>query len=450
MTHNESQPVPTRGGTAATELSETVGSKQATIMGFPWPFYLASLVVIIAAIFLNVMPVNIVSGMAIAMIIGGALKYVGDSIPVFNTFGGGSLLCIVVPALIVFTGALPQEFADLADSFYNELGFSELVVTGLIVGSILGMNRKLLVSVGARFFFPIIVGVLTAFLVGALMGMITGFGMGRAVMLVVGPVMGGGMAAGAVPMSEIFASANGGDAGSFLEQIAPAVIVANVVCILVAGVLNGIGKKVKAKSFSGEGRMMRKGDFDYSKASDEAPLTIKDITVGLTLSITIYMIGEIMSSLVPGLHAYVWIIIVAAALKIFNLLPENLNLGAEQWYNFISHAWIPAVLVSISAGMVDFDAIVAIASDPRYLLIVVVTVVVAAAAAGGAGMLVGFYFVESAISGGLGMADMGGSGDVAVLSAAGRLELMPFLQIASRLGGAMMLIILSIMAPIFL
>ena len=450
MTHYESQTAQTRSKVEAPEQNLHQNRKQLTIMGFPWPFYLAFLVVIIAAIFFNVMPVNIVSGMAIAMIIGGALKYIGDSIPVFNTFGGGSLLCIVVPALIVFTGVFPQEFADLADSFYNELGFSELVVTGLIVGSILGMNRKLLVSVGARFFFPIIAGVVTAFLVGALMGLITGFGVGRAVMLVVGPVMGGGMAAGAVPMSEIFASASGGDAGSFLEQIAPAVIVANVVCIVVAGILNGIGKTVKAKSFSGEGRMMRKGDFDYSKASDEAPLTIKDITVGLVLSITIYMVGEILSSLIPGLHAYVWIIVVAAVLKIFNLLPEHLNLGAEQWYNFISHAWIPAVLVSISAGMVDFDAIVEIASDPRYLLIVVVTVIIAAAAAGGAGMLVGFYFVESSISGGLGMADMGGSGDVAVLSAAGRLELMPFLQIASRLGGAMMLIILSIMAPFLL
>lgn len=450
MTHNESQSAPSRVNTTTTDHTEQGTDQRTTIMGFPWPFYLAFLVVIIAAIFLNVMPVNIVSGMAIAMIIGGALKHIGDSIPVFNTFGGGSLLCIVVPALIVFTGVFPQEFADLADSFYNELGFSELVVTGLIVGSILGMNRKLLVNVGARFFFPIIVGVLTAFVVGALMGALTGFGVARAVMLVVGPVMGGGMAAGAVPMSEIYAAESGGDAGSFLEQIAPAIIVANVVCIIIAGILNGIGKTVRAKSFSGEGRMMRKGDFDYSKASDVAPLTIKDITVGLVLSITIYMIGEIVASLVPGLHAYVWIIIVAAVLKIFNLLPESLNLGAEQWYNFISHAWIPAVLVAISAGMVDFDAIVEIASDPRYLLIVVVTVVVAATAAGAAGMLVGFYFVESAISGGLGMADMGGSGDVAVLSAAGRLELMPFLQIASRLGGAMMLILLSIMSPFLL
>src|SRR5699024_7552001 len=311
MTHYESQTAQTRGNAETPGQDNHQDSKQRTIMGFPWPFYLAFLVVIIAAIFLNVMPVNIVSGMAIAMIVGGALKYICDSVPVFNAFGGGSLLCIVGRALTVFAGILPQELADLADSFDNELGFSELVVTGLIVGSILGMNRKLLVSVGARFFLPIIAGVVTAFLVGALMGLITGFGVGRAVMLVVGPVMGGGMAAGAVPMSEIFASASGGEPGSFLEQIAPAVIVANVVCIIIAGILNGIGKTVNAKSFSGEGRMMRTGDFDYSKASDEAPLTIKDITVGLVLSSTIYMVGEILSSLIPGLHAYVWIIVVA-------------------------------------------------------------------------------------------------------------------------------------------
>jgi Na+/citrate or Na+/malate symporter len=36
-----------------------------------------------------------------------------------------------------------------------------------------------------------------------------------------------------------------------------------------------------------------------------------------------------------------------------------------------------------------------------------------------------FYFIEAAITPGLVMADNGGSGDVSVLSAAGRMHLMP-------------------------
>jgi Na+/citrate or Na+/malate symporter len=61
---------------------------------------------------------------------------------------------------------------------------------------------------------------------------------------------------------------------------------------------------------------------------------------------------------------------------------------------------------------------------------------------------VGFFPIDAAITAGLCMSNMGGTGDVAVLSAAERMELMPFAQISSRIGGSFMLILSSVLLRI--
>ena len=64
------------------------------------------------------------------------------------------------------------------------------------------------------------------------------------------------------------------------------------------------------------------------------------------------------------------------------------------------------------------------------------------------GKMVGFYPLESAIAAGMCTTNMGGSGNVAVLSSSQRMELLPFAQIVTRSCGALMLTIGGILVQV--
>lgn len=100
----------------------------------------------------------------------------------------------------------------------------------------------------------------------------------------------------------------------------------------------------------------------------------------------------------------------------------------------------PALLVGIGVAYTDLNEVISVFSI-SYLVLVTVTVLGAVIGSGYVGKLLAFYPLEASITGGLCMANMGGTGDVAVLSAADRMELMPFAQISSRIGSACMLIV---------
>jgi|SRR5699024_6617731 len=425
------------------------------IAGVNAPIFFALVVVLLIAIYMEILPENFAAGIFVAMVLGALFNWIGDQIPIFKTMGGGSILCILLPALLIYLNVFPASLETVTDEFYNDVGFSDFVVPGIIVGSLLSMNRKMLLKIGVKFFIPLLGAVTVTMVVGGFVGQIMGFGFMDTLFFVVGPIMGGGMAAGGVPMSEIYSAAGVGDAGEVLAQIAPAIMVGNILTILAAGVLNGLGKRKNMPSnFSGEGEMLRKKDEneeEYTDDSNTLPFSIQSLGVGILVTGAIYIFGLILENLIPGdLHYYVWIILSAAALKMFNLLPRFVEKAAEDWYDMITEAWVPAILVSISAGMVDFSEVIKIVLNPTYITLAVVTVIIAALAAGFIGLMVGFYFIESSIGAGLGMADMGGSGDVAVLSAAERMGLMPFLQIASRIGGAFMIVVLSVLTSLFM
>ena len=137
-------------------------------------------------------------------------------------------------------------------------------------------------------------------------------------------------------------------------------------------------------------------------------------------------------------------IIFAALANIFNLIPENLREACRRCQHFCDNklVWIQMVGMGISA--INFSTMFSVASWQN---VVIVLMIVIGCCVGSAlfGWIVGFFPVESAITAGLCMANMGGAGDLAVLGAAKRMDLMVYAQISSRIGGAIVLLIASIL-----
>ena len=100
-------------------------------------------------------------------------------------------------------------------------------------------------------------------------------------------------------------------------------------------------------------------------------------------------------------------------------------------------------MVGVGITLIDFNEIID-ALSPANLTIAVLVVLGCVLGSAVFGWFVGFFPIESAITAGLCMANMGGAGDLAVLGAAKRMNLMSYAQISSRIGGAMVLLIGSL------
>lgn len=269
-----------------------------------------------------------------------------------------------------------------------------------------------------------------------------GYGWQQGIMHIAMPIMGGGMGAGAVPMSQIFSSVTKIDTKEILSILIPALALGNVMSIVAAGLLDKLGKA--KPSLTGNGHLMK--DFKVEKEVEMAP-NLEMMGTGITVSCLFFVLGSLLNKFIPMVHGYALMIIAVALCKIFDLIPEMIQKSCNMWYKFVAKNFTAALLVGIGVAYTDLGAVIN-AISVQYIVLVAVVVLGAVIGSGFAGMMVGFNFVESALTAGLCMSNMGGTGDVAVLSAAKRMELMPFAQISSRLGGALILIMVSLLLPI--
>ena len=426
------------------------------LFNMPWYLFGIFAAVVLVATYMGVLPKGMAGCFALMIVLGTVLNIVGDNMPIVKDYlGGGAIVVIFGCSALNYFKVIPEDVVTNITNFFKPTGaFLDFYIAALITGSILGMNRKLLVKAAARYFPAIFGGLGLAFLLCSVLGQLMGFGWAKALLLIALPIMGGGMGAGATPLSKIFEASGTMTADAALSIMTPAVAIGNAISIVIAGV---IVKIITGDKWNGKGQLMQAGSVDPAELEISPEMQAKRdaikipyMGVGLFVSTTFFAWGYIAAKLwgmvVPSvsIHAYAWMIITVAICKITDCLPENIEIACYQWFQFIMKNLTATLLVGIGICYVDLNAVLE-SLNVVYFVLCLVTCLGAFFGAAIVGKFVGFYPVESGITAGLCMSNMGGTGDVAVLSAAGRMELMPFAQISSRLGGAIILLLGSVM-----
>ncbi|MBF9003031.1 MULTISPECIES: 2-hydroxycarboxylate transporter family protein [Vibrio] len=410
-------------------------------------FALSAIIILFATI-ANKLPSGMIGAVGVMAVVGYILNLVGNKTPIVNQyFGGGAIVVIFGSSYLFHSGLVPQDTVANVTTFMKSGGFLSFFIASLVTGSVLGMDSNVLKKAALKYIPVILGGVACAFLFAGIVGAMLGRGFFDSVMLIALPIMGGGMGAGAVPLVEIMSGRTSMSSDELMSIMVPALAIGNAIAIVTAGLLNKLGNAYP--SLTGNGQLIRgEENKEEEDLEEEMPLTVNTLGVGALLAIVMFLIGTLLHMFID-MHPYALMIISVAVIKVTGFVPRQLERAAHVWSKFVLDNLTPALLVGIGVVYTNLDQIVA-ALTVSNILMVFSTVLGAVFGSAVIGRLMGFYPIEAAITGGLCMANMGGTGDVAVLASCKRMDLMPFAQISSRLGGALMLILATFILQLFL
>src|SRR5207253_7030338 len=118
---------------------------------------------------------DMIGGFAIIIVMGILLGDLGMRIPILKDIGGPAILALLVPSILVFFNVFNQTGMNAVTQLMKTSNFLYLYISTLVVGSILGMNRRVLIQGFTRMFVPLIIGTIGALIVGSLVGLLFGY-----------------------------------------------------------------------------------------------------------------------------------------------------------------------------------------------------------------------------------------------------------------------------------
>jgi len=253
------------------------------------PVYVVFALVIFIAMYTETIPVDMMGGFGIIMALGWLLGAIGNAIPGLNKFGGSTILSMIVPAVFVLFNLFPENSLASVNMLMSEANFLDLYVFALVSGSILGMNRNVLVQGFARMVLPMMTGFVLALIIPSTIGWALGLGFKYTLFYIVTPAMAGGIGGGVLPLGLGYSAIAGVPYGELIAILAPASILANFFAIAGAAILSRRGEKEPA--LTGNGTLIKSDqsiDFSEDNEKMKLPVSYELLGTGLFLLVTLY------------------------------------------------------------------------------------------------------------------------------------------------------------------
>lgn len=376
---------------------------------------------------------------AVLAVGGFACAWLGGLIPWIRRAGGPALTAAFLPSYLVSQHWIPDSIVASITSFAASTQFIYVYITAVIVGSILGMNRAHLLDGILKIFAPLLAGSVIALVLGSLAGLAAHVRLSEAIFLIVVPVMAGGVGEGVLPLSTGYAEIRHVNPGIFIARLLPVVLFGNLVSIVLAGLLNSLGRR--CPQLTGNGNLQPEASASSIPCAEPAQpqaglaagVDLPAVFAAVLLGILLYLLGAV-CQLLFSLPAPLAVLVFAVLLKLTNLLPRSIDAAAAAVGHFFTAAVTYPLLFAVAVALTPWTAVLE-ALHPANLLLVTLVVSVLVLSGFLIGKLVRLYPIEAALINAC-HSGAGGTGAVAILTASERMELMPFAQIATRIGGA--------------
>src|SRR5699024_2302374 len=214
------------------ENLQKIYNTKLTIFNIPIGWFLVIIAFTFFAMYTGNLPTGMVGALLLMMVLGEFFGWIGDSTPLLRSYlGGGAIITIFGSAFLMHMNWILEDATLMITDFMQDGGFLIFYIAGLITGSILSINSKVLIKAVTFLLKHSLFGVSTAILIDGIIGALRANGFTHTILMVVLRLTRGDMGLGLVLMLQVHPVTLGTDPRYYISLVGPAIPLGNLFAI---------------------------------------------------------------------------------------------------------------------------------------------------------------------------------------------------------------------------